>query len=133
MTPLTSILLESMLRGATPYQEQADLDFCEHFLHTMFKEENALRGVTPYQQQADLVLHEPLLLDLNPLRCTGTGTRIGLRLFAPAPTIGLNGNTAPCIVRDGSLFSADLWVLGECGGIQCGAQGGDVLSTTTSE
>ena len=59
--------------------------------------------------------------------------RMGRRLFAPAPTMGLNGNTAPCNVRDGSLFSADLWVLGECGGIQCGAQGGDVLSTTTSE
>ena len=69
----------------------------------------------------------------NTLRCTGTGLRIARRLFAPAPTMGLNGNTAPCIVRDGSLFSAELWVLGECGGIQCGAQGGDVLSTTTSE
>ena len=46
--------------------------------------------------------------------------------------MALNGNAAPCIVRDGSVFTADLCVVSECqcgveGIIQCGVQGGGLI------
>ena len=60
-----------------------------------------------------------------PPRCTGLGTWIGLLRFDPGGMVALNGNAAPCIVRDNALFTAELCSLSECGLgiIRCACKG----------
>ena len=122
-------LLENALRGVPhPYQQQAGLDFDEPFWELFAEKIRKNNSSTPHQERADLDFYEPFSESLGEkIRKNNSSTS-----HQEQADLDVYENRGPVHRADGSLLQ-NCEFLVSVAGIQCGAQGGDVLSTTTSE
>ena len=112
----------------TPYQQQAELDFDEPFWELYAGKIRKNNSSIPHQERADLDFYEPFSESLGEkIRKNNSSTS-----HQEQADLDVYENRGPVHRADGSLLQNGGFLV-SVAGIQCGAQGGDVLSTTTSE